>query len=359
MSKIDITKVDKNLTAPEIGNVEIAFFDVRNQPFALEGLPWFEENGSIFYRLHKRLTQEETNEGVMILTNHTSGVCVRFRSNSPAVILRTRLAFSSDMNHMPRTGSSGFDSYCRETGGNYIYNTTFPPCSGQTDAEVLIGKNPDGKMLDWLINFPLYGGAESVEIGLVKGSVLETAAPHRVEKPILFYGSSITQGGCASRPGNAYPAMLCRTVDAPLINLGFSGSARGEEAIARAIAELDLSVFVYDYDYNAPDADHLERTHEKFFRIIRQKRPDLPVIMLSKCDYRDNNDYNRRREIIRTTFRHARETGDRKVFFIDGETLFGRDMRDGCTVDGCHPNDLGFYRMYENILPTLLQALEI
>ena len=158
--------------------------------------------------------------------------------------------------------------------------------------------------------------------------------------------------------------MLCRKVDAEQINLGFSGSGMGEIAVAKAIAGLDLSVFVLDYDHNAPSADHLEKTHEPFFRAVREANPDLPVIMLSLCDFRMREfrrpkwECRRRREIIRNTYLHAVENGDRNVYFIDGETLFGRKMHDACTVDGTHPNDLGFYRMYKHVLPVLKECLK-
>jgi hypothetical protein len=148
--------------------------------------------------------------------------------------------------------------------------------------------------------------------------------------------------------------MLCRAVDAPQINLGFSGNAKGEIALAEAIAGLDLAAFVYDYDYNAPSATHLARTHEPFFLKIREKNPALPIIMMSKCSGPDA----KRRDIIKNTYQNAIDRGDRNVYFIDGSELFGEPGKDYCTVDGCHPNDLGFYQMYLRVLPVLRQALE-
>ena len=361
---MDITRFDKNFCTGNADENGFVFQDVRKEPFSLEGLPWFQENGGIYYRIPKSLTEAETNSGVLNLAYHTSGVCVRFRSDSPEIQLRAKLAYSCDMNHMPRTGSMGFDCFRKPPKGELLYNGTFKPASAaQTDLLVRIGQNPECVLCDWLINFPLYGGVESVEIGLKKGSLLLPPKPHKVPHPVLFYGSSITQGGCASRPGNAYPAMLCRTVDAELVNLGFSGSCRGEIALAKAIAGLELSVFVMDYDHNTPSPEHLQATHEPFFRLIRQAQPDLPVIFLSMCDYRTfflhtgKNDASARREIVRRTWQNAVAAGDRNVYFIDGETLFGRKMHDACTVDGCHPNDLGFYRMYKHVLPVLKTAL--
>jgi len=240
---------------------------------------------------------------------------------------------------------------------------TAQPSRDEKDLERILTSTAPGEMRDWILNFPLYGGTTEVELGFLPGASLEAPAPHKISRPILFYGSSITQGGCASRPGNCYSSMLCRAVDAEQINLGFSGCGKGEPAMAEFIASLDLSVFVYDYDHNAPNADHLRQTHEPFFRIIREKHPDLPVIFMSMCniwpELRDKalEEDIERREIIRTTFRNAVNAGDRNVYFIDGETLFGKSCRTACTVDRCHPNDLGFYRMYEHVLPVLKTAL--
>ena len=337
--------------------------DVKLSPFKLEGLAWFEENNREYFRIPLKLTEKEVNDGVIGYARHTAGVTVRFKSDSPVIMIRATLVKSYDMNHMTRSGSSGFDSYFkRPEDERFLYNMTVQPNAGQKQVEAVCGINPENKMCEWIINFPLYGGVSKVEIGLKVGSVVASPAEHKVKKPILFYGSSITQGGCASRPGNAYTAMLCRAVDAEQINLGFSGSAKGEEAMAKLIAGLDLAAFVYDYDHNTPSLQHLQDTHEKFFQIIRKAHPELPVIIVSKCDFAylyavaiEGN--KERRDIIRKTWQNAVARGDKNVYFVDGETLFAGELRDCCTVDGTHPNDLGFFRMYSTILPVLKKAL--
>ena len=175
----------------------------------------------------------------------------------------------------------------------------------------------------------------------------------------MFYGSSITQGGCASKAGSAYTTILCRRLDAAQINLGFSGNARGEERMARHIASLPMRLFVMDYDHNAPTPEHLEKTHESFFRIIREAQPDLPVMIISRPSFDVNPEENAvRRDVIRKTCEHALAAGDRHVAFVDGETLYGQADRDLCAVDGTHPNDLGFWRMAEALEPILRPLLQ-
>ena len=175
---------------------------------------------------------------------------------------------------------------------------------------------------------------------------------------MLFYGSSITQGGCACRTSTCYTALVSRWLDVDHINLGFSGNALGEPFMARYIASLPLAALVLDYDHNAPDAAHLIQTHGPFFDIIRACQPQLPILMMSRPDFvATDPEMQARRNAVRATFDRARAAGDQKVWFLDGETLLeGRD-RACCTVDGCHPNDLGFMRMALKVEPFLREML--
>jgi hypothetical protein len=150
--------------------------------------------------------------------------------------------------------------------------------------------------------------------------------------------------------------MVCRALDAEQVNLGFSGSARGEPEMAELVASLrGLAAFVLDYDHNSPTPEHLVATHEPFFRTVRAAHPGLPVLVLSRPDLWPDSpaDVSARRDIVRATVRRARARGDRRVAFLDGARLFGRANRDDCTVDRCHPNDLGFRRMADAVLAGL------
>ena len=339
------------------------FHDATSAPFSLEGLAWFQENGRRLYRLPPNLSEPAVNSNALLRAQHTAGVSVRFRSDSTEVYLRARLTHWTDPGHLALPARNGFDTYRRLPGDLLRHNHTVTPAYGAPEIRCLCGRNPEGLLCDWQVNLPLYGGVEALEIGLKEGSVLLPPAPHAVPAPILFYGSSITQGNSASRSGNTYTAMLCRALDAEQINLGLGGSCKGEPDIARAIARLTLSAFVFDYDHNAPDPEYLEATHEPFFRIVRDAQPDLPILLLSMGDIRTYFIHTGRptaaaqREVIQRTYQHALDRGDRNVHFIDGESFFGDDDYDACTVDGCHPNDLGFHRMYRRILPVLRQAL--
>ena len=182
---------------------------------------------------------------------------------------------------------------------------------------------------------------ESIEVTFPDDARVEKPTPYKYGKA-LYYGSSITEGGCCCNVTNAYNAILCRRLDLDYYNFGFSGSAKGEIEMADYINTIDMKLFVYDYDHNAPDAAFLKKTHEPFFRIIREKNPNLPVIfMTSTAQARFFDDREGRKEVIRRTYQNALDAGDKNVYFMDGSKIY--QGCDNATVEGCHANDLGFF----------------
>jgi lysophospholipase L1-like esterase len=352
-----IEEIDRNFELAKLGETEYQFLDPSTPPLMLSGLPWFAKE-----REYCRLpldTLEKQSDGVRTLAWNTAGVQVRFRSNSNKISLQVKLHSANLMSHMPATGQSGFDLYVG-TGNKKTYLKTAIPPSNVDQYEAVIFDGQEQMEREFTINFPLYNGVEKLRIGLLPGTELSAPTAFTIPSPVLFYGSSITQGGCASRPGNCYCQILSRHLDFECLNFGFSGNARGELIMAEIIASLKLSAFVMDYDHNAPTAEYLQETHAPFYRLIRKQQPDLPIVMVSMPDVdlrREAADL--RRKIIRKTYRQGLSEGDRNLYFVDGRKLFGNKDRDACTVDGCHPNDLGFFRMAEHIEPTLRKALKI
>ena len=322
------------------------YYNIKEEPFDVYGLYNYKSEPE-FKRLPDKVA-ESTNEAVKTLAKNTAGGRIKFRTNTTSIALRAVMRELCDMPHMPRTGSAGFDLYVK-TGTKYIYYKTFIPENFNKGFEA-VHTFPDARERELLIHFPLYNDVVSVELGLCNGATLSGGEKYRYGTPVVYYGSSITQGGCASRPGNSYQAIISRRYDCDYVNLGFSGSARGEQIMASYIASLSMSVFVMDYDHNTPDPEYLSRTHEPFFRTIREKHPDLPVIFISAPDFdADPLAYALRRDVVYNTYLNALKSGDRNVAFIDGASLFAGENRDACTVDSCHPNDLGFLRMADRI----------
>ncbi|MBQ9802797.1 MAG: SGNH/GDSL hydrolase family protein [Clostridia bacterium] len=351
-------KVETALTEPDL-----VWFDAKQAPFRLYGVS-YDEGAGCYVRMPIAVAQT-VSQPVAKLCRHTAGGRVRFRTDSPYIAIHAVMHNGTPMSHIPLTGQSGFDLYHRNAAGKEIYYQTFVPPHGMTEG-YSSGHRTDGTYCDYTINFPLYDGVKELHIALKKGAHLSAPTPYAIEKPVVYYGSSITQGGCASRPGNAYQAIIGRELDADHINLGFSGNAKGELAMAEYIATLDMSVFVLDYDHNTPSEEHLLATHELFFKTVRAKHPDLPVVFVTapntklrgNMNYFGRGRFFTRRNIIRRTYEHARIAGDDNVYFIDGVQLFGGDNWDACTVDGTHPNDCGFVRMATRIGRDVRKALK-
>lgn len=328
-------------------NKNITFFDPLHSPAKIYGLIAGE------YSRVPAEVRALMHDGLRDLSFQTSGGRIRFNTNSEKLTVNMEVLDEPGMAHMPSSGSSGLDFF-EGVGQEMKYIATRQPACGQKNLETEVSLSKGDKTIT--IYLPLYNGVHSLQIGVEAGATVTAPPPYARAKPIVFYGSSITQGGCATRTANSYCAMLARYFDHDFINLGFSGAARGEQFMAEYIAELDMSCFVMDYDHNAPNPEHLQETHLPFLQTILAKQPELPVIILSKPDTSFSAIDLARRDIVRASY--ERLLAEKyHVYFIDGGDLFGTADRDCCTVDGTHPNDLGFYRMAQVVKPVLAKAL--
>ncbi len=332
------------------GVLPMARFDFRQKPFRLYGVPFFDSTGKL-----ERVPEDvakQCNDGVATLSKRCPGARLRFCTDSRKISFRITLAsIEPDI---------GMSIYSCQSGNVFIgsrYAGLVKP-SGYDSVLCQGAFEKDAGMEDVTLFLPRNEPVAGIEIELDDGAAVEAPTPYAHAKPILFYGSSITEGGCRSKPANAYNALLSRWLDADYYNFGFSGSARGELAMADYITTIEKSVFVMDYDHNSPSKEHLAATHEPFFRRIREREPELPIVILTRPDFDFHAECAPRREIIRATYEHAKAAGDENVYFLDGERFFGDEDRDACTNDCTHPNDLGMYRMAKVIEPVLRGILE-
>ena len=345
----------KDISGSIIGDKGLCWFDPLTSPVRISGLPFLKTNGN-WNRLDNRLT-DSYPDGLKMLTECTSGATVSFKTDSKRIAVKVDgiLNHKGALPHMADNASTGIDFYVG-SGTNKRFHAVFhaqPDAEGHWEGERPI--NTEG-MTEITMYLPLYAGVKRLLVGLEPDAELTDPEPYSRGK-VLFYGSSITQGACASRPGLAYCSILGRKFDFEVIDLGFSGCAKGEELIARLIGALDFDVLVLDYDHNADSSEYLQNTHSAFFKTIREMKPDVPVIMVSKADLLYGEEETRkRRDVIKKTYEDALAAGDLNVRFVDGMEIYGDDA-DNCTVDGAHPNDLGFRHMAEAIEIPLADVL--
>lgn len=308
---MNIAQIDKNFEVKtNIEKDDIRFYDVNSGPFRLHGI--FYENGR--YRRMPEEVAKTVSPGVKNLHESTAGGRVRFRTDSPYVAIHAEMPVIGKMPHFAFSGSAGFDLYVYD--GQQRYTRTYMPPLDITDGMEGVVEFPTAQMREIVINFPLYSRVSKLCIGLSDRATVEAPTPYRIEKPVVFYGSSITQGGCASRPGNCYQNAISRRLDMDYINLGFSGNAKAEVEIAEYIKTLDMSAFVYDYDHNAKTLEYLEETHERMFKIIRQANPELPILILPRPKYYLTEGEEKRQAVVKATYQNALASGDKMCIIL-------------------------------------------
>lgn len=343
----DIANIDRNFVVKStIDKDDITFFSADEKPFKVYGV--FKENGR--YRRMPEEVAKKVSDGVSFLHTKTAGGRVRFVTDSDYVAIHTVMDEFGRMPHFAYTGSMGFDLY---EGRDYV-QTFVPPKDMETGYESII-EFKQHKEREITINFPLYSNVKELYIGLQKSSSQKEASAYVNEFPVVYYGSSITQGGCASRPGMSYQGILSRRFHCDYCNLGFAGSAKAEDEMIEYIKTLDMSLFVYDYDHNAPNVEYLAETHRKMFQAIRLAQPSLPIIIMSRPKYELDEEEKKRLKIIEDTYYEALSSSDDNVYFINGKQLTELCQNEG-TVDNSHPTDFGFVSM-ANALEVVMKEI--
>jgi lysophospholipase L1-like esterase len=338
------------------------WYDARE--LGIEGRGW-SDTKSFFDRLPAR-AETIVRAPVWGLSQNSAGMCVHFATDATTIAVRWTLRSKNlAMPHMPATGVSGVDLYTRDPSGVWRWLAAGRPTEFPTNQQTLIAGLPAGKH-ECLLYLPLYNGVESVEIGIGPDSTItpvtrydnaaKTNAP-AAQRPICFYGTSITQGGCASRPGMAYPAIIGRRLHCPTINLGFSGNGRMEPEMAELLSELDPAAFVLDCLPNLDEKGVRERT-EPVIHQLRRARPDTPIVLVENISYQNQFvlPASRERSAAKNTalaeaYERLRSSGTKGLYYVPGAALLGDDGE--ATVDGTHPTDLGFQRMADVLGPVL------
>lgn len=326
----------------------------------IEGKGWTDTK-TPFDRLPEK-AEKLVPERVWARSMNSAGMSVTFDTNSPTIVIRWKLRHPSITSpYLSSMSVAGLDLYLRE-GNKWLWAAAKPPKAFPETTETFL-KDLSLELREYLLYLPIYNGVEKVEIGVLEGSKFGKAAEPKVEKPIVFYGTSSVQGNAASRPGMTYVSQLGRRLARPVINLGFSGLCHMEPALADLLAELDPAMYVIDCLPNMQEKEITERTIPLVKR-IRESRPKTPIVLIEHLPYSQilwNPEIRKsvalKNKLLSDEFAKLKSQGVSNIFYIKGDNLLSGEG--DSTVDGIHPTDLGFLQMTNALEPILKNILSL
>lgn len=321
----------------------------------VNGLAWLSEEAPVLRRLPARL-KGSFRDPVWDLAQSPSGGRIRFRTDSTRLAIAAQNPNASTMHHMTSVGQNGFDLY---VDGEYR-NSAWPDAQGKIEKEWALGQGHC--MREVTLYLPLYKPVTIHGLCVDPGASVEAPSRFGLPDPVVFYGSSITQGGCAENPGLSAAAIVSRWLNVDFVNLGFSGNGLGEPAVAEAMAEIKAAAFVLDYWAN-PSLEVYRDTLPGFVDALRRRHPRTPILVTSPFWFpaeATSEDLHSKQEAKRRFAREfvaaRRRAGDRRITFVDGLQMLSRSQASGL-VDGVHPNSLGFQDCAKGLEPHLRKAL--
>ncbi len=320
------------------------------------GLGWQKED-PVMRRLPERM-KAAVPPKVWKLAQSTAGVRLRFRTDSINIGLLA-VTGTYKLAPSPPTALIGVDVYVDD---RYLGSGLPDAMTGELKKQWTVA--PTKEMRDVEIYLPIDRPAVVKEIILDAGAKLEPGAPYSQEKPVVYYGSSITQGAQASNPGVAFPCLLGRWLNLDFINLGFAGNGMGEPALARAVAELPATVYVIDYWANPPPEVY-EKTFPGFIDIIRAKHPETPIVVTGPyynpsevIGSRMGGYQLEKRRLIPRLVEARQKAGDNNIHYVDGFDLISPDQADALS-DARHANSYGMFLYARGLEPMLRKVLNL
>jgi len=326
------------------------------QDFVIIGKYHKEKNYARFPMEYKGRVRDE----VWNLGQHAAGISIRFRTNASVISVKWSVLGDNTMDHMPSTGIKGIDLYAF-VDNNWKYVNT-GRVTGRNNEFTLV-QTTQGVYREYLLNLPLYDGVDSLQIGVNGGAIISMPEEEYLvrNKPVVYYGSSIAQGGCASRPGMAFTNILSRMLDRSFINLGFSGNGTFDRPVGEAMCEMDAALYVIDCNPNT-QRDLIYGRAVDLVRLLKEKKPGVPVLLVEGFYYENgfgkpvDSETAKKNAELGKVYKTLQDAGVQKIYYLKGEGMIGSDHEG--TVDGVHPNDLGMMRIAETLMPAIKNILE-
>lgn len=361
---VDIKKVDQNFVNKET-TAELKYINPTNSDkVKIYGLNWFDCDKR-FVRFPKESDEviKNLSEGLYYLVEQPSGAMAAFISNTTTLKIKVKLGHTFDMGHMAFTGQGGFDIYIGDNPSSLKFFRTSSYNIHNKEYEFTFFDKWEKKERYFLLNFPLYGAVESLEIGIDNDAEIEANKTMFNRGKIAIYGTSITQGGCASRPGMSFTNAISRKLNYEILNFGFSGNGRGQPEVAELIASIkDLKMLIMDYEANVTFVQ-MQETFFPFLEIIRKSYPTLPILVVSKIRMsRETHCKDSFLEELKRLKYQSQgvknlQQHDPNIYFLDGHKLLGKYTEEA-TVDGSHPTDLGFMMITERLSKEIEKILK-
>ena len=347
-------------------HAQMQWFDPLKESFpTVQGRWWHEELRNSYHRFPDRM-EATLPDAVWSHGLQTAGLSIQFRSMSPTIEVRyTTGSGIRQMQHWQFTGCGGLDLYATDKHGAMRW------CPGRfTQGDTIRAvfdkldyKDANGRYgYQFELFLPMFVEVKSLEIGVPEGQKL-TFLPVSLEAPIVFYGTSIAHGGCASRPGMAWINMVRREMQHPLVSLGFSGSGKLEASVFKALSEIRAKAFVIDCMPNMTGRDDIAALVIDGVKTLR-KQSRVPILLVEHAGYPGESTSNWRRESyeqtnvqLRAAYDELQASGVSELYYLAHDQFF---LAMDETVDGTHPNDLGMRHLadvYEKKLREVLHQL--
>ncbi|HBJ38649.1 MAG TPA: hypothetical protein DDZ51_28645 [Planctomycetaceae bacterium] len=353
-----IATLDPEMAVNRVAKDGLIWHDVT--AWGVEGRILPDQERKVWFDRFPAAAEGSVTPSVWSLSRDSAGMMVRFKTDATAIHVDYKLRKANlAMPHMPATGVSGVDLYARDEAGRWRWVQVTRPTTQEVKAEIISGLAPGWR--EYAAYLPLYNGVESMSIGVKPDSKFEGLAPR--EKPIVFYGTSITHGACASRPGMVHTAILGRRLDMPVVNLGFSGNGRMDQAVGDFLVQVDAAAYVIDCLPNMGPADVSQKC-VPLVKQIRAAKPDTPIVLVE--DRRFTNEWitpakkkfhDENHAALKQAYQTLVQDGVTGLSYVPGDVLYGDDS-EGAT-DASHANDLGFMRQADVFEPFIRKAISV